>query len=97
MQFNVNPTINPLRKLCREDKEIFRFVTECPRLRTHREEVFLDVIPQQDNWKISSIINLCICPTIYNLVSYQQVIEKKLFLPRKVETKTLNFVRPVTG
>ena len=41
-----------------DNKTFWHFVTEFPRLRIYREEAFLDEIPQQNNWKISSVMNI---------------------------------------
>ena len=73
IQFKANPSINPLCRLCKEDNETFwHFVSECPILRTHRNDTFLDKLPKQDNWKLSQIMQFSTYPTIYNLMSYNQ-------------------------
>ena len=70
IQFNANPEINPLCKLCgKENETLCHFVTECPRLKTYRDKTFLDTPPQQDSWKISQIVQFSTYPTIYNLMS----------------------------
>ena len=67
IQFKANPTI------CGEDNETFwHFVTDCPRLYSHRTDTFLDKIPQQDNWQLNQIMQFGTYPTIYNLMSYNQ-------------------------
>ena len=56
-QFKANPEINPLCRLCNEENETFwHFVTECPRLKTIRDEVFLDKLPDTDNWSANQLL-----------------------------------------
>ena len=47
-------------------------VTDCPRLYTIRNETFLDKQPQQDTWQLKQIMQFSTCPTVYNLMSYNQ-------------------------
>ena len=48
----LTPTINTQCRLCGEENENFwHLTTVCPRLKTYRDEVFLDTHPEQDNWK----------------------------------------------
>ena len=73
IQFKANPTINPLCRLCGEENETFwHFVTNCPRLYTYRNDIFMDKPPQQDNWQLKQIMQFSTYPTIYNLMSYNQ-------------------------
>ena len=52
IQFKADPKINPLCRLCGEENETFRHhATECPRLKTYRDEVFQDKDPTQNDWK----------------------------------------------
>ena len=65
IQFKANPEINPLCRPCGEENETFwHFVTECPRLQSHRTDIFLDKLPQQDNWKIKQIMQFSTYPSI---------------------------------
>ena len=73
IQFKVNPSINPLCRLCGEDNEtLWHFATECPRLQTYKNDTFLDNPPQQDNRKLNQIMQFSTYPTIYKLMSYNQ-------------------------
>ena len=46
IQFKANPEINPLCRLCGEENEtLWHFVTDCPRLQSHRTDTFLDTLP----------------------------------------------------
>ena len=47
-------------------------MSECPRLHTHGNDTFLDKLPEQDNWKLSQIMQFSIYPIIYNPMSYNQ-------------------------
>ena len=48
VQFKANPEINPMCRLCHESNETYwHLVTECPRVETYRQEVFLDQPPIQ--------------------------------------------------
>ena len=72
-QFKANPEINPLCRLCNENNETFwHFVTECPRLRAIRDEVFLDNLPDTDNWSAQQLLKFSTYPTIYNMMAYDQ-------------------------
>ena len=63
VQFRTNATINPICRLCGEDNETFwHFVTECPRLRTCIEDIFLDKISEHDNWSIREIMDFSTIP-----------------------------------
>ena len=74
IQFKANPTISPLCRLCGEENETFwHFATNCPRLYTYRNDIFMDKPPQQDNWQLKQIfMQFSTYPTIYNLMSYDQ-------------------------
>ena len=73
IQFKANPTINPLCRLYGEDNETFwHFVTDCPRLKTYRQDTFLDKLPLPDNWKLKQIMQFSTYSTIYNLTSHKQ-------------------------
>ena len=73
IQFKANSETNPLCRLCGEENKTFRhFVTEWPRLKTFRDDTFLDAPPQQDNWKLSYIMQISTHSTIYNLMSNNQ-------------------------
>ena len=51
-QFKSNPEINPLCRLGSEANETFwHFIRDFPRLKTIRDEIFLDKPPEQDRWK----------------------------------------------
>ena len=53
IQFKANPTLNPLCRHYGEGNETFwHFAPDCPRLKTHREDIFLDKIPEQNNWSM---------------------------------------------
>ena len=72
-QFKAVPTINPLCRLCGEENETYwHLATECPRLKSYREETFLDKPPVQDNWDATSLINFSTYQTVYNMMSYNQ-------------------------
>ena len=69
IQFKANPTINPLCRLCGEESETFwHFVTECPRLKSYINDTYLDILPQQVDWKLKHIMHFSTYPTIYNLM-----------------------------
>ena len=73
IQFKTNPEINPLCWLCEEENESFwLFLTQSPRLKTYRDDTFLDTPPQQDNWKFRQIMQFSAYPTIYNLMRFIQ-------------------------
>ena len=73
IKFKANPTINPLCRLCGEANETFwHFITDCLRLHSYRNEIFLDQTPHQNNWKLKQIMQFSIYPIIYNLMSYNQ-------------------------
>ena len=73
LQFKADPTINPLCRLCGEENETYwHLATECPRLKSYREETFLDKPPVQDNWDAISLINFGTYQTVYNMMSYNQ-------------------------
>ena len=70
IQLKVNPTINPLCRLCGEDNETFwHLISDCPTLPSYRNDTFLDTPPQQDNWKVKQIMHFSTYPTIFNLMS----------------------------
>ena len=73
MQFKADPSINPMCRLCGEDNETFwHLATECPRLNSIRNEVFMDNIPTTDNWKVNKLISFSRYPTIQNMLSHEQ-------------------------
>jgi ribonuclease HI len=57
-QFKLDPTINPLCRMCSEENETFyHLLTDCPALELLRRETFLDQPPITDNWKPWELIN----------------------------------------
>ena len=62
-----------IRDRCGEENETYWLLaTECPRLKSYREETFLDKPPVQDNWDATSLINFSTYQTVYNMMSYNQ-------------------------
>ena len=55
-----------------ENETYWHLATECPRLKSYREETFLDKPPVQDNWDTTSLINFCTYQTVYNMMSYNE-------------------------
>ena len=73
IQFKADPSIDPMCRLCGKDNETFwHLATECPRLNSIRNEVFMDNIPTTDNWKVNKLISLSRYPTIQNMLSHEQ-------------------------
>ena len=74
IQFKTNPKINPLcTRLCGEENETFwHLATVCPRLKTYRNEVYLDKYPEKVNWKITPLMDFSMYHIVYNLMSYHQ-------------------------
>ena len=57
-QFKLDPTINPLCRMCSEENETFHhLLTDCPALAMMRRDMFLDKPPARDNWKPRELIN----------------------------------------
>ena len=72
-QLEANPTINPLCRLCGEENETYwHLSTECPRVKSFREETFLDTPPVQDNWEICKLLSSSTYLITYNMMSYNQ-------------------------
>jgi ribonuclease HI len=57
-QFKLDPTINPLCRMCSEENETFyHLLIDCPALVMLRREMFLDQPPITDSWKPWELIN----------------------------------------
>ena len=57
-QFKLDPTINPLCRMCEEKNEtFFHLLTECPALEVKRREWFLDKPPMTDNWRPGELLS----------------------------------------
>jgi ribonuclease HI len=57
-QFKLDPTINPLCRMCSEENETFyHLLIDCPTLVMLRREMFLDQPPITDGWKPWELIN----------------------------------------
>ena len=65
----MDPNISDLCGLCEEGRETFyHFVTECPRLRTARQECQLEDL-SSGSWKVESLLELARVPAIEALLT----------------------------
>lgn len=81
MKFKADPTISPTCRLCSEDNETFwHLVTNCSRLKTIREEVFLDKTPQTDDWNTYKILTFSKYPEIQGMLRHiQDYIDQPIY------------------
>ena len=73
-QHKIDPNISLVCRICEEDKETFwHLIDECPRLRTLREEIFLDnnITPDMA-WSIRRIMRFIQHPTILDMMANKQ-------------------------
>ena len=66
----INSDIDPNCRLCHIAPETFyHWLTECPRLRTCRQDVFLDTEPVQDmTWSVQGLLDFARKPCIQNML-----------------------------
>ena len=55
----IDPEINPQCRFCLEaDETFFHLVTDCPRFRADREDIFLDTVISNDmSWSVKKLLN----------------------------------------
>ena len=57
-QYKLDPTVNPLCRMCGEENETFyHLVSCCPALECRRREIFLDRPPCTDNWRPRELLD----------------------------------------
>ena len=63
----IDPQISKICRFCEEEEETFHhFITDCPALRTLREDIFLDTQQPQDNsWLIHRLELFMLSPVIH--------------------------------
>ena len=62
----IDPNISKTCRFCEEEEETFlHFITDCPALRTLREDIFLDTkLPQNNSWSIYRFKQFMLSPII---------------------------------
>ena len=54
------------------ERDFLAFYNSMPRLRTYREEIFNDKLPNERKWSIDKILKFSRYPVVNNYLSYQQ-------------------------
>ena len=70
-QNRIGQPVAPECRLCEEAPETFiHLITECPRLDQHRQDIFLDNVPDGTlNWKMGKIKKFTLTSTVYDMLT----------------------------
>ena len=80
-QFKLDPTINPLCRMCEEANETFyHLLIDCPALEVKRREWFLDQPPVTDNWKPGELLSYSLEEPINSWVTDRDYLMEQTLL-----------------